>query len=269
MNSSAAIWDERGRAHKSTLKGVLFERMPDALNEALNQWHQRAVLDGLKGARVNTVLDLGCGWGRIAQAIVRHYPRARMIGVDIAPSYVKLFAKNIPRSKALVGSLTALPVPDHSCDVVVSVTALMYVKGPQLGQAFAEIARVLRPDGRLVCVENTARGWRFAMLGGLLPWLAARRAAQKTPQTPNRLFTSGELEHAARRKKFYLLRRRAAAGLTAAFPLVLGAAFFSKTLARALWSVGGFADPLLRALHLPGLYELTVFERTSNRAPAQ
>ncbi len=100
-----------------------------------------------------TVLDIGCGAGMdLLLAARRVGPTGRAIGVDMTDAMVER-ARASARTAGLVqvevrkGDATFLPVEDASVDVVISNGVLNLV--PEKERAFAEIVRVLTPEGRL------------------------------------------------------------------------------------------------------------------------
>jgi SAM-dependent methyltransferase len=96
------------------------------------------------------VLEVGCGWGELA-AWVRRDTGAAVVATDLSPRMVELaLAAGVP---AQVADVQDLPFPDGSFDVVVAAWMLYHV--PDLDAALAELARVLRPDGRVVAATNS------------------------------------------------------------------------------------------------------------------
>jgi len=95
------------------------------------------------------VLDVGCGSGKLCNHDLRA-PGRVVIGIDADPG----IAKNPWVSCAVRGELGALPFPPNSVDLVVSRYVLEHLDTP--GQAFEEIARVLRPKGRFVLLTPNA-----------------------------------------------------------------------------------------------------------------
>lgn len=100
-----------------------------------------------------TVLDIGCGAGMdLLLAARRVGPGGRAIGVDMTPA---MRARALAGAAALglhhvevrTGDATRLPVDDCSIDVVISNGVLNLV--PEKARAVAEMARVLKPGGRL------------------------------------------------------------------------------------------------------------------------
>ena len=95
------------------------------------------------------VLEVGGGEGELAERI-RGELGAEVIAIDQSERMVE-----IQRSKGIdarVGDVEELPFADGEFDVVVAAWMLYHV--PDLDRALAEIARVLKPGGRLVAVTN-------------------------------------------------------------------------------------------------------------------
>jgi SAM-dependent methyltransferase len=95
------------------------------------------------------VIEVGGGEGELAERIV-HELRAEVLAVDQSERMVELQrAKGID---ARIGDVQDLPFADGEFDVAVAAWMLYHV--PDLDRALAELARVLRPGGRLVAVTN-------------------------------------------------------------------------------------------------------------------
>ena len=104
-----------------------------------------------------TVLDLGCGEGRHAFEAYRR--GAKVVAVDWGVPEVATTKRWLgaiaeageapagARYEVVRGDLTALPVPDASVDRVMASEVLEHI--PDDAAAFAEIARVLKPGGRV------------------------------------------------------------------------------------------------------------------------
>jgi SAM-dependent methyltransferase len=104
-------------------------------------------------AAAASVLDIGSGAGTDLLLAARHVgPSGRAIGIDMTEEMrerARAGARrcNLRQVEVLEGDATHLPVADASIDVVISNGVLNLV--PEKERAFAEIARVLRPGGRL------------------------------------------------------------------------------------------------------------------------
>ncbi len=111
---------------------------------------RRALLAAARG----TTLELGAGTG----LNLEHYP-ARVTALMLAepsPHMRARLQERVGRSRREADVLDAaaerLPLPDASVDTVVSTLVLCSVRSP--AAALAEVARVLRPDGRLLFLEH-------------------------------------------------------------------------------------------------------------------
>lgn len=90
-------------------------------------------------------LDLGCGEGRLARELkTRGYT---VVGIDAAPSSIRLAQAEDPDGDYVVADAAELPFPDASFDLVVAFMSLMDVD--DLQGAVSESARVLEPGGIL------------------------------------------------------------------------------------------------------------------------
>jgi SAM-dependent methyltransferase len=92
-------------------------------------------------------LDVGCGTGALAAAVVAAAEPARIVGVDPSPTFLDDARIRVADARAefVVGDALSLPLPDGACDAVVSGLALNFV--PEPDRAVAEFARVARPGG--------------------------------------------------------------------------------------------------------------------------
>ncbi len=107
-----------------------------------------------------TILDLGAGTGRNLALLAKRYPKAQLFALDIAQDMVKQARKNhhqqmglkrwLPNSRPvqfLTGDAEKLPLADNSIDLIYANLSLQWCD-PRT--SFAEIQRVLRPDGLLM-----------------------------------------------------------------------------------------------------------------------
>jgi SAM-dependent methyltransferase len=100
----------------------------------------------LAGAVPGRALDAACGTGRHTAGLVQR--GHRVVGVDASPEMLFRAAEAVPGAAFVRGDLEELPVGDRSTDLVVCALAVAHL--PTLGRALGELARVLRPGGRLV-----------------------------------------------------------------------------------------------------------------------
>ena len=99
------------------------------------------------------VVDLGCGGGLdVFLAAKKVGPTGKAIGIDMTPDMIALSRKNAAKSgvhnvEFHLGTIDKLPLPDGSADVVISNCVINLTQDKQA--VFREIARILKPGGRL------------------------------------------------------------------------------------------------------------------------
>jgi ubiquinone/menaquinone biosynthesis C-methylase UbiE len=94
------------------------------------------------------VADLGCGPGRVTMHLAALGLTVR--GIDLSPGMVAVARREHPALRFDVGSLSALDLPDGSLAGAVAWYSLIHTPTDQLPAVLAEVARVLRPGGRLL-----------------------------------------------------------------------------------------------------------------------
>jgi ubiquinone/menaquinone biosynthesis C-methylase UbiE len=109
------------------------------------------------------LLDAGCGTGMMALRIAARYPGCTVHGTDISPKMIAVARRDAERQglavDLCVGSVTDLPYPDDSFDVVTTNIMYHHLDLAEKRQAVTEIAHVLKPGGRYVSAEFGPRAW--------------------------------------------------------------------------------------------------------------
>lgn len=137
---------------------------PPRPHNRLMEVEQAAVVARLPELSGLKALDVGCGTGRYSQVLALR--GAIVTGVDLSAPMLGHAAATSTR--LLRGSMLALPVASRSMDVTVSGLALGDVE--DLALAIHEMARVLRPGGRLIYSvvhpQGAARNWSRTFTAG-------------------------------------------------------------------------------------------------------
>jgi len=129
---------------------------------------QRQALAGAGGLPVERLLDAGCGAGQEMIPFAR--AGARCVGIDISPGSgafgLARFRAHHPDLAVHFVTATAeeMPLAAESFDVVLCRVAIPYTDNRQ---AFAEMARVLRPGGVLLLKTHHARYYVQKFVDGL------------------------------------------------------------------------------------------------------
>lgn len=195
-----------------------------------NRWRAAAVRAS-GAARGDRVLDCATGTGDLAIAFRRAVgPEGDVVGVDFCGEILALAPPKAARSRApvrfQVADVMALPFPSGSFDVASIAFGIRNVDDP--AQGISEMARVVRPGGRVVVLEFGQPGG--ALFGPLFRWysrhviprvggfLSGDRAAYEYLDRTAARFPSGGSFAA-------LLRRTRAFRSVAARPLTGGVAY--------------------------------------------
>jgi SAM-dependent methyltransferase len=135
-------------------------------------------LDWLLPPDAGRVLDLGAGTGKLTARLVER--GVDVVAVDLSPAMLDQLSAALPGVDARVGTAEAIPAADADFDAVLVAQAWHWVD-PR--RAVPEIARVLRPAGRLGLVWNLrdeSHDW-VAQLGRLIHQADDQRDLSENP----------------------------------------------------------------------------------------
>lgn len=174
-------------------------RITDRIEEEL-------ILDLIGPVSGKRLLDVGCGDGVLSVRLAQS--GADVTGLDSEPQMLVAARRRANESGVQVsfvdGAAQALPMNGCSFDIVVAVTMLCFVADPE--HAVREMARVLRPGGRLVIGDlgrwsSWAARRRIAGWLGSMTWRAAR--FRTTGELRRLAFEAGLLVETVRGAVYY------------------------------------------------------------------
>lgn len=129
--------------------------------ESMNRSHYELTTWGLQQVRISpqgTILDIGCGGGITVERLAELAPTSTVYGVDHSMDCVRWSSeRNRPGIDSghvhiLQASVEKLPFETAFFDQVVAVETVYF--WPDLLQNFAEVARVMKPDGQFVIINE-------------------------------------------------------------------------------------------------------------------
>ena len=123
----------------------------DAIADPQFRWGS-AVVDRLQLGGDETVLDAGCGSGRVTTLLAERLPRGHVVALDGSASMLETARRRLApfgdRIRFVLGDLM-LPIPiAEPVDAILSTATFHWV--PDHDALFAHLAAVLQPAGRLV-----------------------------------------------------------------------------------------------------------------------
>jgi cyclopropane-fatty-acyl-phospholipid synthase len=157
-NSFYAAWLDAGMSYSS----ALFSRDDETLEEAQNAKIRRVIeLADLRGGE--RVLEIGIGWGALAEELIRS--RCRLVGITLSREQLAYARARL--GEAIVAGHADLRIEDYrdcagTFDRIVSIEMLEAVGRSNLATYFETLAGRLRPAGRAVLQTITIAEDRFA-----------------------------------------------------------------------------------------------------------
>ena len=150
-NDQLAAWDGD--------EGAVWAAHPEFFDSSVRHLHRRLV-EAAAVAPDDRVLDLGCGSGQCTRDAARQATRGEAVGIDLSRPMLRVAEETAAREglgnvRFVHGDAQVHPFEPGTFDVAVSRTGAMFF-ADQVA-AFTNVARALRPGGRLALVS-----WRSA-----------------------------------------------------------------------------------------------------------
>ena len=166
--ASREDWIARQRAHGNLPRAVLMKGLHPLVNGTIDLWHRsvmRSAFEGANGEDGTLTLDLGCGYGRLADEATA-CGLAPVVGLDFTQQFCVDF--KLRHGAAVCAALSRLPFSDASFANAYAVTALMYLPVHDAELALLELDRCLMTGARVLVLEPSKEFNDLVRLA--LPW---------------------------------------------------------------------------------------------------
>jgi SAM-dependent methyltransferase len=119
----------------------------------------------LELSRGTPIVDLGCGAGHDTEVLLgKGYS---VLACDCSSEAIRLIRERCPEARTMIFDMTeGLPLPDASAAVIVSDLSLHYFDWATTKRIVAEIRRVLKAEGRLLCRVNSTKDLNYGASQG-------------------------------------------------------------------------------------------------------
>ena len=215
---AGAVYDAAAEAYAGTVGTDISPATEAAVDRALLAAFAE-IVGRCPGARV---ADVGCGPGRVAAFLAVRSVDA--MGVDVSPGMLAVARRAHPGITFEEGRLTALPLADHSVAGVVCWYSIIHTPPDELGPVWAELARVLTPDGHLLVAfqagvgEAVHRTEAYGTKAGLTsyrhsPDAVVRGLSEQGLHVQARTVREPELAHETAKQAFIVARSGSSPGL--------------------------------------------------------
>lgn len=150
--SNANEWDLR--SSRPGLHAVLTTRWSEGECEKVNRLQQVAILNVLPLVIGKTVLDFGCGIGRMLGCLIER--GATTYGVDISEGMLARASQAYPAAiLSHIQPATPLPFPDETFDVVLASWVMQHIIDDELfARTLQDVARTVKVAGSIVFVDG-------------------------------------------------------------------------------------------------------------------
>jgi len=120
----------------------------------------RSVVGELEGLNPGSILEVGCGPGRLLEAISEAGFSEGLVGVDLSPYLLERAARRLDGRTVRLAHADGLTLPaaEGSFDVAVAAHYVGHLPRALRGRALKEIARVVRPGGHVILIDHRWHG---------------------------------------------------------------------------------------------------------------
>lgn len=113
----------------------------------------------------HSILEFGCGYGRLTQYLFELAPEAKVFGCDICPDDIARCRRRYPQGHFIVNrAAPPLALADNLCDLIFSYSVFTHLSEANHKAWLRELARVLKPGGFMLQTTHSALALRLISL---------------------------------------------------------------------------------------------------------
>lgn len=161
---TGATLDESRMAEMFDAVAPVYDRVNSVMTLGIDaRWRRRAVKE-TRLRQGDSAIDVCCGTGKLASLLSQAVgPFGRVEGIDLSPAMIEVAIDanhSLVQAHFQVGDALHLPFAEGEFDAATIAFGLRNL--PDFASGFRELARVVRPGGRVVCLElsvPSSRAW--------------------------------------------------------------------------------------------------------------
>jgi SAM-dependent methyltransferase len=102
-----------------------------------------------------TIMDFGCGWGRITRFWLKDFEKNNIYGVDPLPEMIQMCKETLPGKFLLIDPTPQMPMQNNFLDIVTAYSVFSHLNEDYSNRWFKEFHRILKPGGLLVITTRS------------------------------------------------------------------------------------------------------------------
>lgn len=135
----------------------VYDRVNTVMTFGADAGWRRAAVETARLLPGSSAIDVACGTGKLAEELAERVgPFGRVLAVDLSPVMIRRASaayRDLVQVEFRVGNALSLPVADGEFDAATIAFGMRNLA--QYEEGFRELRRVVRPGGRVVCLELT------------------------------------------------------------------------------------------------------------------
>lgn len=129
-----SYWTDRGRYYEAAFQPVRYVEQEAALLRVLSR------------LRFESVLDVGCGFGRIGALILDRWPTVAYTGLDLSAAQLTAARSRLPKAELIQSTISSFDPGDRRWDLVLAVEVLMHQRPRDLEAVIGKLRMLARRD---------------------------------------------------------------------------------------------------------------------------